>query len=56
MPKPCDNKEMPACISAAVLEARANSAANEKKKLEKDLENEMEVLVSILQVEALYTS
>lgn len=40
MPKPRDNKERPACIPAAVLEACANAAAKEKKKLEKDLENE----------------
>ncbi|KAL6882095.1 hypothetical protein ACP4OV_011567 [Aristida adscensionis] len=40
MPKPRDNKERPVCIPPAVLEARANAAAKEKKKLEKDLENE----------------
>ncbi|KAG2610108.1 nucleolar GTP-binding protein 1-like [Panicum virgatum] len=40
VPKPRDNKERPVCIPPAVLEARANAAAKEKKKLEKDLEQE----------------
>ncbi|KAK6922140.1 NOG, C-terminal [Dillenia turbinata] len=41
MPKPRDDKERPACIPEAVLEARAKEAAEkEKRKLEKDLENE----------------
>lgn len=40
VPKPRDNKERPVCIPPAVLEARANAAAKEKKKLEKDIENE----------------
>jgi nucleolar GTP-binding protein len=40
VPKPRDNKERPVCIPQAVLEARANAAAKEKKKLEKDIENE----------------
>ncbi|KAJ1258427.1 hypothetical protein BS78_10G073900 [Paspalum vaginatum] len=40
VPKPRDNKERPVCIPQAVLEARANAASKEKKKLEKDLENE----------------
>ena len=40
VPKPRDNKERPVCIPLAVLEARANAAAKEKKKLEKDLEQE----------------
>jgi nucleolar GTP-binding protein len=35
-----DNKDRPVCIPAAVLEACANAAAKEKKKLEKDLEND----------------
>jgi nucleolar GTP-binding protein len=39
LPKPRDNKERPVCIPPAVLEARANAAAKEKK-LEKDIENE----------------
>jgi len=39
LPKPRDNKERPVCIPLAVLEARANAAAKEKK-LEKDIENE----------------
>ncbi|RLN22846.1 nucleolar GTP-binding protein 1-like [Panicum miliaceum] len=38
--KPRDNKERPVCIPPAVLEARANAAAKEKKKLAKDLEQE----------------
>ncbi|XP_062079077.1 nucleolar GTP-binding protein 1-like [Humulus lupulus] len=41
MPKPRDQKERPACIPQAVLEARAKQAAeNEKRKTERDLENE----------------
>ncbi|CAN6178946.1 unnamed protein product [Urochloa humidicola] len=40
IPKPRDNKERPVCIPPAVLEARANAAAKEKKKLEKDIEQE----------------
>ncbi|RLM54392.1 hypothetical protein C2845_PM10G05350 [Panicum miliaceum] len=40
VPKPRDNKERPVCIPPAVLEARANAAAKQKKKLEKDLEQE----------------
>lgn len=42
IPKPRDTKERPPCIPQAVLEAQArgNTAAVEKKKLEKDLENE----------------
>ncbi|RDX81850.1 Nucleolar GTP-binding protein 1, partial [Mucuna pruriens] len=41
VPKPRDQKERPACIPPAVLEARAKQAAeNEKRKTEKDLENE----------------
>ncbi|XP_066370302.1 nucleolar GTP-binding protein 1-like [Miscanthus floridulus] len=40
VPKPRDTKERPVCIPQAVLEARANAAAKEKKKLEKDIENE----------------
>ncbi|KAK8454814.1 hypothetical protein SEVIR_4G038600v4 [Setaria viridis] len=40
VPKPRDNKERPICIPPAVLEARANAAAKEKKKLEKDFEQE----------------
>ncbi|CAL5046550.1 unnamed protein product [Urochloa decumbens] len=40
IPKPRDNKERPVCIPPAVLEARANAAAKEKKKLEKDFEQE----------------
>ncbi|TVU12216.1 hypothetical protein EJB05_45849, partial [Eragrostis curvula] len=40
VPKPRDNKERPVCIPPAILEARANAAAKEKKKLEKDLEQE----------------
>ncbi|OEL30789.1 Nucleolar GTP-binding protein 1 [Dichanthelium oligosanthes] len=40
VPKPRDNKERPVCIPPAVLEARANAAAKEKKKLEKDFEQE----------------
>ncbi|CAN6214699.1 unnamed protein product [Urochloa humidicola] len=40
IPKPRDNKERPVCIPPAVLEARANVAAKEKKKLEKDIEQE----------------
>ncbi|XP_062233398.1 nucleolar GTP-binding protein 1-like [Phragmites australis] len=40
VPKPRDNKERPVCIPPSVLEARANAAAKEKKKLEKDLEME----------------
>jgi len=40
VPKPRDNKERPVFIPPAVLEARANAAAKEKKKLEKDLEQE----------------
>ncbi|XP_066375737.1 nucleolar GTP-binding protein 1-like [Miscanthus floridulus] len=40
VPKPRDNMERPVCIPQAVLEARANAAAKEKKKLEKDIENE----------------
>uniref|UniRef100_A0A0D9WMW5 Nucleolar GTP-binding protein 1 n=1 Tax=Leersia perrieri TaxID=77586 RepID=A0A0D9WMW5_9ORYZ len=43
MPKPRDNKERPACIPQAVLEARANAAAaKEKKKLERKLEKDLE--------------
>ncbi|CAL5044052.1 unnamed protein product [Urochloa decumbens] len=40
IPKPRDNKERPVCIPPAVLQARANAAAKEKKKLEKDFEQE----------------
>ncbi|RLN11983.1 hypothetical protein C2845_PM09G06150 [Panicum miliaceum] len=40
VPKPRDNKERPVCIPLAVLEARNNAAAKEKKKLEKDLEQD----------------
>jgi nucleolar GTP-binding protein len=40
VPKPRDNKERPVCIPPAVLEARENAAAKEKKKLEKDFEQE----------------
>ncbi|PAN25337.1 hypothetical protein GQ55_4G307500 [Panicum hallii var. hallii] len=40
VPKPRDNKERPVCIPPAVLEARANDAAKQKKQLEKDLEQE----------------
>ncbi|KAK6931108.1 NOG1, N-terminal helical domain [Dillenia turbinata] len=41
MPKPRDDKERPAFIPEAVLEARAKEAAEkEKRKLEKDLEDE----------------
>ncbi|CAD6218752.1 unnamed protein product [Miscanthus lutarioriparius] len=39
VPKPRDNKERSVCIPLAVLEARVNAAAKEKK-LEKNLENE----------------
>ncbi|CAD6224455.1 unnamed protein product [Miscanthus lutarioriparius] len=39
VPKPRDNEERSVCIPLAVLEARVNAAAKEKK-LEKDLENE----------------
>jgi nucleolar GTP-binding protein len=39
VPKPRDNKERSVCIPPAVLEARVNAAAKEKK-LEKGLENE----------------
>ncbi|KAE9616579.1 hypothetical protein Lal_00034604 [Lupinus albus] len=41
LPKPRDQKERPASIPPAVLEARAKQAAeNEKRKTEKELENE----------------
>ncbi|OIW08649.1 hypothetical protein TanjilG_03325 [Lupinus angustifolius] len=41
LPKPRDQKERPASIPPAVLEARAKEAAeNEKRKTEKELENE----------------
>lgn len=41
MPKPRDQKERPPCIPQAVLEAKAKEAAdNEKRKLERDLEEE----------------
>jgi nucleolar GTP-binding protein len=40
VPKPRDNKERPVCIPPAVLEAGANAAVKEKKKLERDLEQE----------------
>lgn len=44
MPKPRDQKERPACIPQAVLEARAKEAEadaeKQKRKLERDLENE----------------
>ncbi|KAJ8573444.1 hypothetical protein K7X08_009955 [Anisodus acutangulus] len=44
MPKPRDQKERPACIPQAVLEARAKQAEadaeKQKRKLERDLENE----------------
>jgi nucleolar GTP-binding protein len=43
MPKPRDNKERPACIPQAVLDARASAAAaKEKKKLERKLEKDLE--------------
>lgn len=38
MPKPRDQKERPPCVSATILEARANEM--EMRKTEKDLENE----------------
>ncbi|CAI0399431.1 unnamed protein product [Linum tenue] len=40
MPKPRDQKERPVCIPQAVLEARAEEAAHEDRKTEKDIENE----------------
>ncbi|CAI0628648.1 unnamed protein product [Linum tenue] len=40
MPKPRDQKERPVCIPQAVLEARAEEAAHEERKTEKDIENE----------------
>ncbi|KAF4376846.1 hypothetical protein G4B88_015790, partial [Cannabis sativa] len=41
LPKPRDQKERPACIPQAVLEARAKQASEtEKRKTERDLENE----------------
>ncbi|KAM0001728.1 putative NOG1 helical domain-containing protein [Helianthus debilis subsp. tardiflorus] len=40
VPKPRDQKERPACIPQAVLEAKAKEAEKEKKKLERDLEEE----------------
>ncbi|KAJ6821334.1 uncharacterized protein M6B38_392825 [Iris pallida] len=41
IPKPRDNRERPPCIPQAVLEAQAKeSAATEKRKLEKDFEEE----------------
>eukprot|EP00262_Sarcandra_glabra_P014581 TRINITY_DN4291_c0_g1_i2.p1 TRINITY_DN4291_c0_g1~~TRINITY_DN4291_c0_g1_i2.p1 ORF type:complete len:669 (+),score=111.84 TRINITY_DN4291_c0_g1_i2:100-2106(+) len=40
MPKPRDSKERPPCIPQAILEAREKANAEEKRKLEKDLEDE----------------
>lgn len=40
IPKPRDGKERPPCIPQAVLEARARNNEEEKRKLEKDIENE----------------
>ncbi|XP_077215397.1 nucleolar GTP-binding protein 1-like [Tasmannia lanceolata] len=40
MPKPRDGKERPPCVPQAVLEAKERKNAEEKRKLEKDLENE----------------
>ncbi|XXG63457.1 hypothetical protein AAC387_Pa05g1648 [Persea americana] len=40
IPKPRDGKERPPCIPQAVLEAKARKNEEEKRKLEKDIENE----------------
>eukprot|EP00252_Welwitschia_mirabilis_P009746 TRINITY_DN22597_c0_g1_i1.p1 TRINITY_DN22597_c0_g1~~TRINITY_DN22597_c0_g1_i1.p1 ORF type:complete len:673 (-),score=112.61 TRINITY_DN22597_c0_g1_i1:311-2329(-) len=40
IPKARDGKERPPCIPEAVLQAKAKEAENQKRKLEKDLENE----------------
>ncbi|KAG0493467.1 hypothetical protein HPP92_004461 [Vanilla planifolia] len=40
IPKPRDDKERPPCIPQAVLETRVKENSDQKRKLEKDLENE----------------